>query len=258
MTPDSHLVRDVSPSPNFGDRRGRPIDALILHYTGMSSGPAARDRLLDPTSEVSAHYLVWEDGRIEQLVAEADRAWHAGRSFWQGETDMNAVSIGIEIVNPGHDGGCPPYPDAQIAAVMALAKDICERRAISAARVLGHSDIAPDRKLDPGEWFPWQRLAEAGIGLWPHADLRHVDGRRLTPSADSRRADGRRLEPGATGDEVVALQQNLSGFGYRCDTTGVFDAVTACAVAAFQRHYRSARVDGIADDETIATLVALR
>ena len=170
-SPCTPLVDDLAASPNFGDRRGRTIDALVLHYTGMPTGAGALARLCDPASSVSCHYLVWEDGRITQLVAERERAWHAGRAFWAGEHDMNAASIGIEIVNPGHDGGAPPYPAAQIEAVAALGRDLCVRHAIPPHRVLAHSDIAPDRKLDPGEWFPWRTLAAAGG--------RRLRGRRL-------------------------------------------------------------------------------
>lgn len=241
MKADSVLVQTVSPSPNFGDRNGRPVDAMILHYTGMSSGAAAQARLLDPASQVSCHYLVWEDGRIEQMVAEADRAWHAGRSFWAGERDMNTVSIGIEIVNGGHDYGSPPYPDAQIEAVIGLARDICSRHKIVTHRVLAHSDIAPDRKCDPGEWFPWQRLAAAGVGLW-------IDGAHGAVRA---------VDPESTGPDVLALQADLRAFGYDGPLTGIFDAATACVVKAFQRHYRPVRVDGNADSSTIATLDAL-
>ena len=143
MIPDSPRVDDVAPSPNFGDRRGKPIDALILHYTGMQSGEAALAWLRNADSGVSCHYLVWEDGRVTQLVAENDRAWHAGIGKWAGDGDMNSVSIGIEVVNFGHQGGLPPYPPAQIQAVIALCRDICERRRIAAHRVLAHSDMAP-------------------------------------------------------------------------------------------------------------------
>lgn len=243
MKADSRHAHAVARSPNFGDRQGRPVDALILHYTGMRTGDLARTRLLDPTSRVSCHYLVWEHGRIEQLVAEAHRAWHAGRSCWAGERDMNSVSIGIEIVNAGHDGGCPPYPGVQIDAVIALAQDICARHAIAPARVLGHSDIAPERKRDPGEWFPWQRLARAVtcVGV-----VRRDAGSGLL------------LAPGAAFPEVLDMQRALSAFGYECPATGTFDHATECVVAAFQRRYRPTRVDGIVDGETRAILGALR
>jgi N-acetylmuramoyl-L-alanine amidase len=219
------------------------VDSLILHYTGMTTGDAARARLLDPTSEVSCHYLVWEDGRIEQMVAEMDRAWHAGRSSWGGETDINSVSIGIEIVNPGHDGGCPPYPAAQIDALIALAKDICARHRIVKRRVLAHSDVAPGRKMDPGEYFPWAILAAAGIGVWRDTDP--------TPSSEPP------LSIRSNGAPVLALQRRLSAFGYACPTNGVFDPATVDAVVAFQRHYDPRRIDGIADGRTSMLLDAL-
>ncbi|MCP2671584.1 N-acetylmuramoyl-L-alanine amidase [Maricaulaceae bacterium EIL42A08] len=154
------------PSPNFNDRK-RPISALVLHYTGMESGAAAIERLCDPDAGVSAHYVVEEDGSVLQLVAENKRAWHAGVGSWRGETDLNSASIGIEIVNGGHDFGLPAYPEAQIAAMIALAQDILSRHAIPATGIIGHSDMAPGRKQDPGEHFPWQRFAGEGIGLWP-------------------------------------------------------------------------------------------
>ena len=233
-SPCTPLVDDLAPSPNFGDRRGRTIDALILHYTGMQTGAGALARLCDPASSVSCHYLVWEDGRITQLVAERERAWHAGRAFWAGERDMNAASLGIEIVNPGHDGGAPPYPAAQIEAVTALGRDLCHRHAIPPHRVLAHSDVAPDRKLDPGEWFPWQTLAEAGVGAFVDA---------------GRDAD--------TPVDIATLQRGLRAFGYDCPESGVLDAPTMTIVTAFQRHFRQARVDGLADAGTMAVLEAL-
>jgi N-acetylmuramoyl-L-alanine amidase len=239
---DSACVDDVAPSPNHGDRRGRTIDALVLHYTGMSSGDSALARLRDPAADVSCHYLVWEDGRIAQLVPEARRAWHAGRSIWAGETDMNAVSIGIEIVNQGHDGGCPPYPDAQIEAVIALCRDIVSRHVIPAARVLAHSDIAPGRKIDPGEWFPWARLAAAGVGLW------------VEPAPI---VDGPVLRPGDEGEAVATLQGMLARLGYDVPASGRFCDVTSSTVSAFQRHWRQASVDGAADVSTRQVLAAL-
>ena len=157
------MQTDRVESPNFNARR-HALDMLVLHYTGMESGEAALQRMCDPAAEVSAHYMVWEDGRITQLVQEDQRAWHAGVSRWQDDDDLNSRSIGIEIVNGGHDvplpnGRLPPYPDAQIAAVIALSKDILSRHAIRPSRIVGHSDIAPARKIDPGEHFPWDRLA---------------------------------------------------------------------------------------------------
>ena len=155
-----------APSPNF-DQRGRSIDSVILHYTGMETGAEALERLCDPAAKVSAHYLVEENGDVYRLVNEADRAWHAGVSSWKGETDINARSIGIEIVNPGHEWGYRDFPAAQIDAVISLLKDINQRHDIAPARVLGHSDIAPRRKEDPGEKFPWARLAEEGLAIAP-------------------------------------------------------------------------------------------
>jgi len=158
-------------SPNFNDRK-LPVSMLILHYTGMENGVTAKARLCDPAAEVSAHWLVHEDGMTDRLVEEDKRAWHAGRGSWNGITDVNSASIGIEIVNGGHnvplaDGSLPPYPDAQILAVIKLAKDIIERHDIQPRNIVGHSDIAPERKEDPGEHFPWAGLAAAGVGIWP-------------------------------------------------------------------------------------------
>ena len=158
-----------APSPNFNERAGPP-DILLLHYTGMESGEAAIARLRDPEAKVSSHYVVEEDGRIFTLVAEERRAWHAGVSFWKGERDINGRSIGIEIVNPGHEFGYRPFPDAQIAAVIALATDIRTRWMIADGDIIGHSDVAPNRKIDPGELFPWKTLAQAGHGLWVEPD----------------------------------------------------------------------------------------
>src|SRR5436309_14850475 len=153
------------PSPNFGKRaEGKPIDMLILHYTGMANAERALKWLCDPESSVSAHYFVFEDGRVVQLVDHTERAWHAGKSFWAGETDINSCSLGIEIANPGHEYGHRPFPDRQIEAVIALCHELLPQYPIPPERVLAHSDVAPLRKEDPGELFPWQRLFEAGIG----------------------------------------------------------------------------------------------
>ncbi len=157
------------PSPNFGERKSA-VDMLLMHYTGMNSGPAAVNWLRAEKSGVSCHYLVDVDGAITQMVCESKRAWHAGKSYWQGVEDINSCSVGIEIQNAGPLAAFPDFPDVQIAAVIELSKDIIARHAIVAERVLGHSDVAPGRKIDPGEKFPWERLAKAGIGVWPNMD----------------------------------------------------------------------------------------
>ncbi len=239
FAPD-HAGADVRVSPNFGPRReGMSPDCLILHYTGMETGEAAEAWLCAPESEVSSHYLVHEDGRIVQMVREADRAWHAGRGSWKGVSDVNSFSIGIEIVNPGPLADFPPFPDGQIEMVALLARDICARWNIVPERVLAHSDVAPGRKTDPGEAFPWGRLAEMGIG-------HHVE-----PSAVR---GGRFLAMGDRGEPVEAFQSMLSLYGYGIEINGLFDETTRAAVEAFQRHFRPARVDGVADQSTIETL----
>ncbi|MBL6945623.1 MAG: N-acetylmuramoyl-L-alanine amidase [Rhodospirillales bacterium] len=156
------------PSPNFDDRpEVTAIDMLVLHYTGMPTANDALARLCDPAAQVGAHYMIDEDGTVHALIPEDKRAWHAGVSFWRGETDINGRSIGIELVNPGHEFGYRPFPDAQIEALILLAKGILRRHPIPPRNVVGHSDIAPSRKTDPGELFDWKRLAAEGIGLWP-------------------------------------------------------------------------------------------
>jgi N-acetylmuramoyl-L-alanine amidase len=242
-SPDSPLVARFKPSPNFGERRGySQPNCVILHYTGMPTGEAALKTLTNPASEVSAHYLIWEDGVIDQLVPEAARAWHAGRGSWRGETDLNSASIGIEIVNPGHEGGSPPFPDRQIEATIALARDICARWAIPAERVLAHSDIAPSRKRDPGEVFPWATLWRGGVGHW----------REPAPPAGPPL-----FSPEEEGPPVRALQAMLALYGYGVELTGIYDRQTRQVVTAFQRHFRPERVDGEADASTLATLKAL-
>jgi N-acetylmuramoyl-L-alanine amidase len=188
---------------------------------------------------VSSHYFVWEDGRVSQLVAEDKRAWHAGASFWKGETDINSRSIGVEIANAGHPGGLPDFPPAQIASVIALCRDIVARHRIAPERVLGHSDVAPVRKVDPGEKFPWQALAEAGIGH--HVEPAPISG-------------GRFFQRGDAGPPVEALQAMLALYGYNVPVSGDFCDRTAGVVDAFQRHFRPERVDGVADASTIDTL----
>jgi N-acetylmuramoyl-L-alanine amidase len=237
---DSPLVAEFLASPNHNERRGYAApDCVILHYTGMPTGEAALALLRDAKSEVSSHYFVWEDGRIVQLAREDRRAWHAGVSFWKGERDLNSASIGIEIVNPGHDGGSPPFAEPQIDALIALLKDIVTRHAIRPERILAHSDIAPSRKIDPGEKFPWARLHQAGLGLW------------VAPAPI---VEGTVLRKGQEGPPVRALQAMLALHGYGLDVTGVYDRATELAVVAFQRHFRPERVDGEADASTVETL----
>jgi len=153
-----------TPSPNF-DARALPVSMVVLHYTGMMDGASAIARLADPEAKVSAHYVVAEDGQVVRMVDEAHRAWHAGRSWWRGTSDINSASIGIEIVNPGHEFGYRPFPEAQIDAVIELLAGIMERHSITRGNVVGHSDVAPARKEDPGELFPWYRLARLRLAL---------------------------------------------------------------------------------------------
>jgi N-acetylmuramoyl-L-alanine amidase len=230
------------PSPNHDSRgevvAGTPrIDVLVLHYTGMQSGAAALERLCDPQARVSSHYVVEEDGTLWRLVPEERQAWHAGISYWRGDTGLNTVSIGIEIVNPGHEWGYRPFPEAQMQAVEALCRDILARRRIPAHRIVGHSDIAPTRKSDPGELFDWPRLARAGIGLWPE------------PAADLRRRRGR----GVGVIERAAALSDLARIGYE-----VVPGNEAPALAAFQRRYRPERWDGRLDGETAGRLAEVR
>lgn len=214
---------------------------IILHYTGMADGPAALARLTDPAAKVSAHYLVEEDGRVFALVPEARRAWHAGVSHWRGERDINGRSVGIEVVNPGHECGYRPFPKAQIKSVIELVADIRSRWTIPDALILGHSDVAPVRKSDPGELFPWRELAKAGHGLWVEAPA----------------APGPSLSEGDEGLGVMVLRSGFLRLGYDCPRAGPFDAHLAAIVTAFQRHWRPERVDGVADGETRAMLMAL-
>ena len=225
------------PSPNFGPRPdGAAIELLILHYTGMQTAAAALERLCDRAAEVSAHYLIDEDGTVFRLVDESQRAWHAGVSSWHGREDINAFSIGIELVNPGHEWGYRAFPAPQLAACAALAADIVARHTIRPWHVLGHSDVAPARKDDPGELFDWALLARHGVGLWPPADA--ADGTAEPP-----------LALGAEGPAVTAMQAALAGFGYGCPGSGRFDVATGKVVTAFQRHFRPRRIDGRFDAE---------
>lgn len=240
LLPDSPCAAKVFPSPNHGERLGgaRP-DLLLLHYTGMPNAAAALQLLCNPVSQVSSHYFVFEDGRVFQLVPEARRAWHAGKAIWAGESDINSCSIGIEIVNPGHDHGYVDFPAAQIDGVTTLCRDIVKRWNILPERVLAHSDVAPERKIDPGEKFPWDVLHRAGIGHW------------VKPAPIS---GGRFFARGDRGQPIEALQAMFALYGYGIEITGTYDDATEQVVTAFQRHFRPTRVDGIADASTITTL----
>jgi N-acetylmuramoyl-L-alanine amidase len=268
-----------SPSPNFNDRL-RPVRFVVLHYTGMASADAALRVLSDPgpvreaylgdipanptapdavltqadalqppappppppppMNRVSSHYLIYEDGRTFQLVDESKRAWHAGRGSWDGETDLNSCSVGIEIANGGHDFGLPPYPEAQLASVFELVAQIVKRHGLDRHHVIGHSDLAPDRKPDPGEHFPWKRLAEAGLSIWPKPGPEDGDRRVL-------------VEAEGTLDTAVSVfQLALATIGYGVTVNGAFDRFTRLCTIAFQRRFRPEQVDGKLDVETLA------
>jgi N-acetylmuramoyl-L-alanine amidase len=211
------------PSPNHDDRpAGVPVDVLVLHYTGMRSGAEALARLRDPVARVSSHYLVEEDGTVFLLVEEGRRAWHAGVSHWRGNALLNGRSIGVEIVNPGHEFGYRPFPALQMGAVAELCRGILGRHAIPARNVVAHSDISPDRKEDPGELFDWPGLAAEGVGLWP-----------------------------GDGEPDRAPLELLGAIGYRTDLP------LPVLLRAFQRHWRPERVDGVADAGTLARLAGV-
>ncbi len=220
----------------------RKPDILLMHYTGMTSAQAAIDWLCNPVSKVSCHYLIDDEGRITKMVEEDRRAFHAGVSHWAGETDINSCSIGIEIQNRGHDDGYPDFPEVQMKAVEALSLDIMARHDIVPERVLAHSDVAPARKIDPGEKFDWKRLAARDIGRW--VEPAPIQG-------------GGYLQCGDEGESVEAFQNLLVTYGYGVRTDGQFDEATQQVVSAFQRHFRPERVDGIIDHSTVATLYRL-
>ena len=212
----------MSRSPNCDARPpGVVVDMLVVHYTGMESAEAAVDRLCDAAAKVSAHYVVGEDGKVTALVDEGKRAWHAGEAYWRGATDINARSIGIELVNPGHEFGYRPFPESQMMSLEILCNGILGRHPVAPGNIVGHSDVAPRRKLDPGELFDWRRLADAGIGLWP--------------------------SPASPGGDAPTM---LAAIGY--------EAVDAeASIRAFQRRFRPTAIDGIADDETCALIAGL-
>ncbi|MEN9855707.1 MAG: hypothetical protein RLZZ157_833 [Pseudomonadota bacterium] len=269
VTPLMPLDRVQAPSPNF-DARTRPIRFVVLHYTGMARGDVALALLTDPAptrskyrhdlppsamgkpdkpppdamSRVSCHYLVCENGQVVQLVDEANRAWHAGAGYWDGEDNLNSCSIGIEIANGGHEFGLPAYTSEQIAAVIALLGGILQRHGLDRHHVIGHSDLAPARKIDPGEHFPWQTLAQAGVSIWPDVAAGKM------PSATS--------ETGVQGTyDIARLEQDLALIGYGVAGLGVYDTALAQIVSAFQRRFRPDKVDGILDAHTAALIEAV-
>ena len=206
-------------SPNFNSRDGVSVDMLVLHYTGMRTAQEAFDRLCDPAAEVSAHYMIAEDGTLSVLVSELDRAWHAGVASWRGENNINSRSIGIELVNPGHEFGYRAFPEPQISVLIDLCAGIIERHDIPARNVVGHSDVAPARKQDPGELFPWKRLADSGIGIWPAVN---VDVAVVNESD---------------------VERCLRDIGYGTDDL-------SAAITAFQRHFCPAHMDGTPNQPT--------
>lgn len=239
--PDTGIACEIHASPNFGERRrGLVPSMLVLHYTGMPSASRAIDWLSRPESGVSCHYVIDEAGRVTQLVAERHRAWHAGVAVWAGESDVNSASIGIEIQNPGHADGYHVFPRAQMRAVRDLAADIVARHAIPPERVLAHSDVAPLRKIDPGEKFDWRWLAHAGIGHW-------------VPAVPIRADD-----PGCDDPATIAqMSSMLDAYGYGVGVDGACGPELATVVRAFQRHFRPLRVDGRIDRSTLLTMERL-
>ncbi len=277
----------VRPSPNYNDRAPGAITMLVLHYTGMVSREHALARLCDPVAKVSAHYLIDEMGLVYQMVAEEYRAWHAGVSFWAGERDINSRSIGIELVNPGHERGYRSFLALQMRSLVELCREILPRHPIPPNRVLGHSDVAPGRKRDPGELFDWEWLAGQGIGVWP--DVKSRGALPPTPSPSPQGGGEERVEPqnkkpsteegrelsthaaelpppcgegrgggiSSYSGDILRLQQTLARFGYDIPQTGIYGTQTRAVITAFQRHFRPAKVDGVADAQTVAILKQL-
>lgn len=224
------------PSPNQDPRPAeiQSIDTLVLHYTGMQSAAAALDRMRDPEFKVSAHWCIGEDGTVWRLVPEEMRSWHSGLSYWAGRQLVNDFSIGIELVNPGHEFGYRPFPGAQMDALIELCLAIQSRHPILPGNVVGHADVAPFRKNDPGELFDWARLARAGIGVWPE-NVAEPDPAHTT------------VQPGDTGGGVGRQQARLFDIGYGINVDAHYGDETSAVVRAFQRHFRQAHVDGVLD-----------
>ncbi len=231
----------AAPSPNHDARpAGEPIDTIVLHYTGMTSAAGALARLRDPAAKVSSHYLVEEDGTVWRMVDEGRRAWHAGVSFWRGRTALNGRSIGIEIVNPGHEHGYRDFPVLQLAVVCDLCLEIMSRHPVGARDIVGHSDIAPERKEDPGERFDWEGLARNGVGLWPHGVADLGTGGAVRDAAG-----------------LADVRAALGLIGYQVAPHGPLDPALSAVLRAFQRHWRPEAVNGQADAGTLARLLGV-
>ncbi len=244
MKADSKLVDALHPSPNTGERRkGCRPSLILLHYTGMPSAAKAIHWLAHPRSKVSCHYVIDDTGEITQMVPEGLRAWHAGASHWAGETDINSASIGIEIQNPGHEHGYPDFPAEQMQAVATLCRDIAQRRAIAPAGILAHSDVAPGRKIDPGEKFGWAWLAQNGVGHWVEPAAPESSGRSYTVNDESA--------------DIAEAQELLRRYGYNIEVNGRLDQWTIIVLRAFQLHFRPACADGKLDRGTLDTLTRL-
>lgn len=231
----------ISPSPNWNDRPINEdgqviIDTVVLHYTGMQSADAALVRMCSKEAKVSAHYMVEEGGNAHELVSPDRRAWHAGVSMWQGRGNLNHTSIGIELVNPGHEFGYKPFPDAQIESLLHLLKYLKQTYDIPRHRFIGHSDIAPDRKQDPGELFPWSRLASMGFGIWPVED-----------TSDQEVV----VKVGSRSPEIASLNKHLSIIGYNIENNDVQTHIPEGILTAFQRHWRQSAVNGLIDRGTL-------
>ena len=244
FTPDSRFVRAVVPAVNVEPRRGAGTPRLLIqHYTGMGSAERAIQWLVCAQSRVSCHYVVDMEGVITQLVPESLRAWHAGVSSWNGNSDVNSASVGIEIHNPGHEDGYPDFPAAQMAAVATLSRDIIERNGLRPQDILAHSDVALGRKIDPGEKFDWRWLHAQGVGHW-------VEPVAVDP-------DDAGFERGYYGAAVRSVQADLKRYGYGVEVTGTLDTTTVSALRAVQLHFRTARIDGRLDRSTADTLARL-
>lgn len=238
------------PSPNFSSRNAAPVIMLVLHYTDTLTAKDALDILLSKEKQVSSHYVVDEDGTAYSLVDEANCAWHAGVSYWRGNRNINNISVGIEIVNPGHKFGCRPFPKAQMEAVAELCSGIITRHPIKPVNIVGHSDVAPLRKLDPGEYFDWKWLADRGIGIWPVIQNSNSHEHVQEQKAVTRRREGISI----SGRGEASLVNNLMAYGYDEPSD---DAALKKTIEAFQRHFRQSQVDGVWDAECEQLLAAL-